>query len=175
MPRKRKIRESRSEPDAQKPSITERTIAPFREAAALADTLVRRPRRFLPDVIDLVRRAFRRVWKARGGGLYACGFFVTFVVFEIRLLAGDLLEADGVSDFVTGQLFELIIRFSVESMQNTLLAFLWPVYVLEYRPPWGLAGLVAAYLLFPVSLKPVIERWLFADEPTVIDDKEDLP
>ena len=37
------------------------------------------------------RTWFRKVWEVRGGGLYACGFAVTFVIFEIGSLADDVL------------------------------------------------------------------------------------
>ena len=37
------------------------------------------------------RNWFRKVWRLRGGGLYACGFAITFVVLEIGSLADDVV------------------------------------------------------------------------------------
>ncbi len=37
------------------------------------------------------RSWFRKVWKLRGGGLYACGFAITFIIYEVQSLADDVL------------------------------------------------------------------------------------
>ena len=42
-------------------------------------------------------------------------------------------------------------------------AFIWPVYVIQLHPPYGMIGLVAAFILFPAFLKKPITRWLFPD------------
>ena len=110
------------------------------------------------------RRWFRKVWKVRGGGLYACGFAVTFVILEIGSLADDVL---GVGAIFTGQAIEFLVNFLLDSFTNTLKAFMWPVFVVQYAPPWGAVGLGVAYWLFPTTLKKPIERWLFRDEPDV--------
>ncbi len=107
------------------------------------------------------RHGFRTVWDARGGGLYAVGFFLTFIWLELTMFVDDVVEASGVGDFITSQLFEILIRFTVESWLNTLRAFLWPAYVLQFQPPIGLLLLGAAFLLFPRFVKPSLERWLF--------------
>ena len=39
------------------------------------------------------RNWFRKVWKVRGGGLYAVGFAVSFIYFEIGSLGEDILAA----------------------------------------------------------------------------------
>ncbi len=115
------------------------------------------------------RQWFRKVWRVRGGGLYACGFALTFIVLEIGSLADDVL---GVGAVFTGQAIEFAINFMMDSLMNTLKAFMWPVYVVQYAPPWGAIGLGVAYWLFPTTLKKPIERWLFRDEPEVVDEGE---
>ncbi len=155
----------------EKHSFWRRLLRPIEVMLELATVLVTEPRSF-PHAFSIVfRRGFRAVWSARGGGLYAVGFFLTFLWLELTMFVDDVAEASGVGDFITGQLFELILRFTFESLLNTLLAFLWPVYVLQYEPPVGLIFLGAAYLLFPRYVKPTLERWLFnqdtdADLPT---------
>ena len=37
------------------------------------------PKSFPAAMLELIRRAVRKIWDARGGGFYACGFVVTFV------------------------------------------------------------------------------------------------
>ena len=50
------------------------------------------------------REWFRKVWKVRGGGLYAVGFAVAFVIYEIGSLADDVL---GIGALFSGQAIEL--------------------------------------------------------------------
>ena len=115
------------------------------------------------------RRWFRKVWKVRGGGLYACGFALTFLVLEIGSLADDVL---GIGAIFTGQAIEFFINFLIDSFTNTMKAFIWPVYVVQWAPPWGAAALGFAFWLFPATLKKPIEQWIFHDEPEVVEEPE---
>lgn len=155
--------DERGRAESKRP-LSQRLLDPLREPAALAGVLVTRPREFPRAAHEWLRRGFRKVWSARGGGLYATGFFVTFVWLEIRLLAEDLIDASDAGDLILGQLAELLLRFTVESFINTLEAFFWPLYLIAFEPPAGLLVLAALYVVFPLTLKKPIERWLF-DEP----------
>ncbi|HKJ20851.1 MAG TPA: hypothetical protein VJ993_09335 [Woeseiaceae bacterium] len=108
------------------------------------------------------RTWFRKVWKVRGGGLYALGFIVTFVILEVRSLADDVL---GIGSIFSGHLFEFLISFFVDSLSNTVQAFMWPIRVVQFAPPWGAVALGAAYIGFATFLKKPIEGWLFDGEP----------
>lgn len=132
-----------------------------REAKRLGATLRDKPKALPGELLEIVRRAIRRIWDARGGGFYACGFVVTFVWMEINMLLGDVVEAESVGDFFTGQIFEMFFRYFSESFVNGFLALIWPVYVIEFRPPWGFALLLGMYLVFAGLLKAPLERWLF--------------
>ena len=85
---------------------------------------------------------------------------MTFVVLEVRSLAGDVFEADGIVDFFTEQIVETLFRFLGESLSNMIYAFIWPLQVITYRVPWGAIGLGLAFLVFDQVLKKPIERWL---------------
>lgn len=98
----------------------------------------------------------------RGGGLYACGFAITFVILEVGSIAEDVREFGRVFD---GELIAYAISFVVDSFMNTGKAFAWPVYVVRTAEPYGAIGLGLAFWLFPVFLKKPIERWLFDGEP----------
>jgi hypothetical protein len=41
---------------------------------------------------------------------------------------------------------------------------IWPVFVLEWKPPYGAIGLGLAYIVFANFLKEPITKWLFPDE-----------
>ena len=145
-----------------------------RALGELGDDLVRRPRVIPGKAHNWFRRWFARVWQVRGGGLYACGYALTFIVLEIRSLTGDVFESDGVVDFFTSQLFEFVFRFLSESLFNMILAFMWPVYVLQFRPPWGIIGLGIAFFVFDRFVRQLVERWLSAgndDTPGAPDDR----
>lgn len=144
-----------------------------REAKALGKVLADEPRSFPSELLKLIRRSLRTVWDARGGGLYACGFLVTFVFLEIQMFVLDIVTADSVGGYFSGQVSELLFKYIGQSFQNTISAFMWPVYIIEIDPIWGGGILAAMFVLFPKFLKKPLERWLFddaeEDPPEVVD------
>ncbi len=104
----------------------------------------------------------------RGGGLYACGFAVTFIWLEAGSIIDDIRDVGLLFD---GQIVTFFLNFIIDSLQNTLSAFLWPVSVLKSAAPWGAIGLGIAFWLFPIHVKPRIESWLFSGDEDVSDDE----
>jgi hypothetical protein len=125
----------------------------------------------MPAVLDKphgwFRKWLRKVWKLRGGGLYACGFAISFVIREIGSLADDVL---GIGAIFSGQAIEFIVNFIVDSFMNTMYSFMWPVYVVQLALPWGAIGLGLAFFGFTSLLKKPIEGWLFADDPDAVEE-----
>ena len=115
------------------------------------------------------RTWFRKVWDVRGGGLYACGFAVTFLILEIGSLADDVL---GIGAVFNGEVISFLIDFIIDSFMNTFYALIWPVYVLQWQAPLGAIALGIAYWLFPTYAKPYIEAWLFDGEPETVEEPE---
>ena len=113
---------------------------------------------------------FRKVWNIRGGGLYACGFALAFLYFEIGSLREDIAAISGVFE---GQLIAFVIEFLIDSFMNTIKAFAWPVYVVQIAPPFGAIALGLAFVGFTKYLKPPITRWLFPEG--LNDDVEEKP
>ncbi len=103
------------------------------------------------------------MWNVRGGGLYACGFAVTFLWLEAISFIEDFKEIGLLLD---GQIFQFILNFIIDSFQNTLQAFMWPVDIVQAVPPFGAIGLGVAFWLFPIYAKKPIEAWLFDDQKT---------
>ena len=127
----------------------------------------------MPSMLDKphgwFRRWFRKVWKLRGGGLYACGFAISFVILEIGSLADDVL---GIGAIFSGQAIDFAVNFIIDSFKNTLASFMWPVYVVQLAPPKGAIGLGLAFFGFSSYLKKPIEGWLFADVPDGVEEPQ---
>lgn len=134
-----------------------------RETVSLGRTLKDEPREFPGQLLRALKRSFHTVWNARGGGLYACGFVITFIWLEIRTVIAEFAEAEGIGAFLSEQLFEMLVRFTVQSIQNTVMAFLWPVWLIERFEFFGIAALAVLYFLFPRLIKEPLNRWLFDD------------
>lgn len=135
-----------------------------RETVGLGKTLVNEPKSFPGELWLVLKRFLRTLWNARGGGLYACGYLVTFVWLEIKTIGGELLASESALSFVTEQVIETFFRLISESFVNSILAFVWPAFLLEWSPLWGALLLAVLYLVFPRYIKPPLTRWLFDDD-----------
>ena len=109
------------------------------------------------------RTWFAKIWKVRGGGLYACGYAITFVYLEVRTIAGEIAQSESIGEFIQEQLIEFIFRFALDSFANLIQALMWPVYIVQYRPPFGAIALGIAFVVFPMTLKKPIEKWLLPE------------
>jgi len=73
----------------------------------------------------------------------------------------DIVTAESVSGFFSNQVSDILFKYIGQSFQNTISAFIWPVYVIELDEVWGAGILVALFVLFPRFLKEPLERLLF--------------
>lgn len=112
------------------------------------------------------RQWFRKVWTVRGGGLYAVGFAVTFVMLELQQVVGDLASLGAIITGGFDGLIGFVFGFIIDSFVNTFYSLIWPVYVIQWQPPWGAIGLGLAYAGFASFLKRPITKWLFDGEPS---------
>jgi hypothetical protein len=85
------------------------------------------------------------------------------VYLEARTILSELFEAEGIVDFLTNQLFELIFRFLGESLMNMVQAFMWPVEVIQFASPYGAIALGITFFAFDKYLRKPIEQWLLGD------------
>ncbi len=158
-----KARSSRKSKSPKKP-LGYRLGQRLRAAGNLGRDAVTKPSSLPGHAQGFFRRWFRKVWDVRGGGLYACGYAVCFIWFEAKTLAGEIAQASGVGDFFSSQIVEFLTRFTADTIENMVNAFIWPVYVIELNAMWGGMALGLAFWLFPIYVKPHIERWLFDDD-----------
>jgi len=105
-----------------------------------------------------VRDGFIAVWLAHGAGFYGLGWICTFVVLEVNTFGGELAQSEGVAEFVGGQFIEYVIRVGFLSFVNSILAAIWPVYLLQWLSGYGILVLVGGYLAFERLLRPVVEN-----------------
>jgi hypothetical protein len=112
------------------------------------------------SVGPMLRDGLLKLWRTRGGGFYGLGYVICFVVLEIRMFAGDALQSDGVVSFVVMEALGIVFRFTVQSFLNTLLAFGWPVFVLDALNGWGIVAIGVGWFVFDRWAKPRINVWL---------------
>ncbi len=105
-----------------------------------------------------IRRALISAWAGRGAGFYGLGWIVTFIAMEVNMIAGEVVESGSVGEFLGSQLLEYLLRIGFMSFLNSLLALLWPAYVLEWVGGlWGVTLLVGGYLMFEYGIRPIVE------------------
>ena len=110
------------------------------------------------NIGPMMRDALVRVWSARGGGFYGLGYVVAFIVIEVQMFAGEILESSSAADFAVAQIFEFAIRISFLSFINVMLALIWPVYVFDIAGGYGLAALLLGYIVFEKLVRPMVEN-----------------
>ena len=112
---------------------------------------------------DYARNWFHKVWDVRGGGLYAVGYILTFLYFEIRSVGADIVDFFG-TDLLSSELFGFLIGIVVDSFTNMVKALMWPVYIIQINPMYGGIALGLAFYIFPKYLKKPLEKKLFGEE-----------
>ena len=112
------------------------------------------------------KRWLGELWKVRGGGLYAVGYIVCFIYFEVQTAISEVTQSGSVNEFFANLVSDFLFRFLTETLGNMIKSFIWPVYVVGISPPYGAIALGFAFWLFPKYLKKPIERWLFGGELT---------
>jgi hypothetical protein len=111
-------------------------------------------------VLEALRQRLLRLWQAKGGGFYGFGFIVTFAILETRAATGEFAGSDSLSSYIVMQALAFVIRFSLQSFVNGLVAAIWPVYLMFKIGWWALAVLVVGQGIFATTVRPLVERWL---------------
>jgi hypothetical protein len=60
---------------------------------------------------------------------------------------------------VAGQAVQYLLRISVESIVNSVLALVWPIYLLRWLGWYGLVVFWIGYVGFEYGLRPLLENW----------------
>jgi hypothetical protein len=111
------------------------------------------------SIFPLARGWFVALWIKNGGGFFGLGYVIAFIVLEVATL-GSAFDQSSASGFVLGQAVQYVIRVSVDSLVNTILALLWPIYLWRWLGPYySPVVLVAAYFFFAFALRPFVEYW----------------
>ena len=151
-------------PPAPRKSVGRRVGENLRAAGEFGREAVVRPGGVPDKAHSWFRSWFRKVWEVRGGGLYAVGFAVSFLFFEIReVVVEDIPQLIAMNNVLSSELIGFGIQFLIDTLLNFVRALLWPMYVVTLWPPAGAIALGVAFVLFPRYLKQPIERWLFQD------------
>ncbi len=95
--------------------------------------------------------------------MYAVGYIFTFLLFEAQTVVEEITASTGLGDFLSDQLLGFVLRFATDSLVNMVRAFIWPVYIVDLYPPYGIIALIIAFVAFPRYLKKPIEKLLFEE------------
>lgn len=126
----------------------------FKRKLATARQLVVEPR----SAGTMLRDAWLRVWRARGGGLYGIGYLVTFITLEVRMVLGEAMDSDDALQFIASQATEHVLRYFTESIGNMVQAFIWPLLLISWLgASLGLITLFSLYAGFEYILRPLAE------------------
>jgi len=134
----------------------------IRAAGEFGREAVVRPEGLPGKAHGALRGWFRRVWDVRGGGLYAVGFAVAFLLFEVReIFFDDIPRFIAMNNVFSSEIIGFGFQFVLDTFINFVKALMWPVYIATLWPPAGAIALGLAFFLFPRYLKKPIEHWLF--------------
>jgi hypothetical protein len=120
-------------------------------------------RRLKDKTTEKLKGGLAKLWSTGGGGFYGLGYLITFLWYEVLLLGREIAAAEGVADFVTGQLFERVFRIASDSLANSIKAFLWPVRIISDYELWGMAALALAWPLYTYFVHQRIVDYLGVD------------
>jgi hypothetical protein len=73
------------------------------------------------------------------------------------MFSGELAQSDSVAEFVGSQFIEYALRVGVLSFVNSILAAIWPIYVLKWLSGYGILVLIGGYFGFEKLVRPVVE------------------
>ena len=104
-----------------------------------------------------LRDAAIEIWSSRGGGFYGLGYLVTFVVLEVQAFVSGFETTDTVT-FLETELVQMFFRFAWQSVLNSLVALVWPAFVLKYLQGWGVLALIAGAWLYGRLVAPYVGK-----------------
>jgi len=113
-----------------------------------------------------------KMWRTRGGGFYGLGYLVCFIVLEVHAFVGNFEGGNDVVTMVVQEVVQFVFRFTAQSFLNSLLAFLWPAFVLDYLKGWGVALIGVGWIMFDRWAKPQIDAWLPGLKPAEPESKD---
>ena len=121
----------------------------------MAQEISREPRSIVPRA----RGWLIALWQNKGGGFYGLGYVVTLIALEVVTLTSSVSGSSSVTGFIAGQAIQYLLRVSIESIFNTVLALLWPIYLLRWLGWYGFIVFAVAYVGFEYALRPLVEHW----------------
>ena len=111
----------------------------------------------------MLRASLISLFQSRGGGLYALGYVVTFVVLEvleIPELFGDLAGLFVGDGTLAGSVIALGVDFFVDTLRNMVYAFIWPALVIQYFGWVGVALVAVGFATYDRLLRSIVERFV---------------
>jgi len=128
----------------------------------------------------MLRTGLISLFQSRGGGLYALGYVVTFVVLEVLEIPemfadlGGLFAGEGTWP---GAVIALVADFFVDTLRNMIYAFVWPGLFLGLLGPIGVVLLAVGFGTYNTLLRPIVERFVpeLKVEPSIPEESPEEP
>jgi len=144
----------------------------LRQTFATIGQGVREPKSIGPTL----RTSLIGLFQSRGGGLYALGYVVTFVVLEVLEIPemfADLAGLFAAGGSLFGGVIALVVDFFVDLITNMVYGFIWPALLIEWLGWWGVLLLAIGFATFNRFLRPIMERFVPELKPDT--SSEDSP
>jgi len=111
----------------------------------------------------MLRASLISLFQSRGGGLYALGYVVTFVLLELLEIPELIADVAGLflgDGSLPGSVIALGIEFLVDTWRNIGLAFAWPALLIRSLGWVGVALVAVGFATFNRFLRPIVERFV---------------
>lgn len=107
--------------------------------------------------VPLLRGWFVTLWATKGGGFYGLGYIVTLIALEV--VSAQQGIGSGATSYVAGQAIQYVVGFGIDSIFNTVRAFVWPFYLFQWLGLPGIAVFVGGGIVFERFVRPSVEGW----------------
>jgi len=76
-----------------------------------------------------------RLWRSRSGSIFGIGYIVAFLYLEVNNLVEEIVGFDFSVAGLIGKIILQILGFAIDTIINSLMAFLWPFLILSGELP----------------------------------------
>ncbi len=103
-----------------------------------------------------VMTRLHQLWRSKSGSFYGIGYLVTFIILEVNSFIEEIIEFDFSLSGIVMQLLIQFLSFGLQTIINSLMAFVWPFLIFELLPEYAA---IAVLVLSFIALNLIRKRW----------------